>query len=308
MLPHTDTAYQRVCRKRGVKPQSETLDDGTQAHWIGDKKAGKVIINFHGGGYVLPAGVEFVEFMFQLVDNLKEQGTSAAVLFLAYDLAPGAPYPRQLQQASALLSHVLYNLQISPKNIVLTGDSAGANLVLSLLSHISHPWDENHPSSSSSVSLNGGIPKLELTENLRGAVLVAPWVSFSLADDSFKRNAYKDCINPKAGVQWSEAFMNSPHPHLSNSDYYNQPITAPSSWWKDLKVDEVLVLAGEDEVLVDGITVFTKKLKDGLGDDRVEYLIAKDEYHDQPSIDLGMGYKEFGIQAKKMNGWIHSKL
>src|SRR5258707_263246 len=58
------------------------------------------------------------------------------------DLAPTAPYPRQLQQAALLLTHALHTLHIPPQNIILTGDSAGANLVLSLLSHISHP----HPS------------------------------------------------------------------------------------------------------------------------------------------------------------------
>ena len=38
-----------------------------------------------------------------------------------------------------LLNHVLDELKIKAEHIVLVGDSAGANLVMSLLSHVSHP-------------------------------------------------------------------------------------------------------------------------------------------------------------------------
>jgi len=38
-----------------------------------------------------------------------------------------------------LLNHVLDELKIKAEHIVLVGDSAGANQVMSLLSHVSHP-------------------------------------------------------------------------------------------------------------------------------------------------------------------------
>lgn len=44
----TDDAYEIACKKRGAKPSSEILEDGTRAHWIGDSNAEKLIINFHG--------------------------------------------------------------------------------------------------------------------------------------------------------------------------------------------------------------------------------------------------------------------
>jgi acetyl esterase/lipase len=78
----------------------------------------------------------------------------------------------------------------------LTGDSAGANLVLSLLSHI------NHPNPSTVLS----IPPIKLDEDLKGAVLISPWVDFDTSKDSFKRNQYKDCICIPAGRQWSVRF------------------------------------------------------------------------------------------------------
>jgi acetyl esterase/lipase len=212
------------------------------------------------------------EFMFQIVDVLKSKGKNAACLFLSYgtptsfqnsrfhfycfklisspDLAPGAPYPRQLQQASALLLHVLHNLKIAPSNIILTGDSAGANLVIALLSHISHP----HPSTVLPI------PRINLSSPLRGAVLISPWISFDTTSPSFQQNSYKDCIGTEAGRKWSTAFMACPWPHKEASDYYNEAVTAPAEWWAGLKVEEVLVLAGEEEVLIDGIREFSRKL------------------------------------------------
>ncbi|RDW70171.1 hypothetical protein BP5796_08568 [Coleophoma crateriformis] len=308
ILPNTESVYEAACKARKVAPQSEVLEDGTKAHWIGDKKAEKLIINFHGGGYVMPAGPGMVEFMFRVVDTLSSQGKSVAVLFLAYDLAPGALYPRQLQQACALLNHVVNILSISPQNIILIGDSAGANLNLQLLSHISHPWNETHPASSSPLAVKGGIPVVKLSAPFRGMVLISPWASFSLSDKSFKTNAYTDCICVPAGLQWSEAFMGSPHPHTANSDYYNQPITAPASWWKDLMVDDVLIVAGGAEVLIDGIKKFASIFEQGFGESHLEVFIAPDEYHDQASVDIGFGYQEDGGQAAKIKSWMGSKI
>ncbi len=48
LLPSTDEAYATACKARGIKPQSEILEDGTWAHWIGDPKAEKLVMNFHG--------------------------------------------------------------------------------------------------------------------------------------------------------------------------------------------------------------------------------------------------------------------
>jgi acetyl esterase/lipase len=260
-----------------------------------------MLIERLGGGYVFPPPLEMFEFMFQIVDALKSKGKNAAVLMLSYDLAPGAIYPRQLQQASALLHHVLTKLEISPSNILLTGDSAGANLALSLLSHISHP----HPSTSLPI------PAIQLSAPLRGVVLISPWISFDTSATSFTTNKYKDCIGPIAVKQWSSAFMGCPWPHTSANDYYNQAITAPESWWEGLKVEEILVVAGEEEVLIDGITEFDGKLRRGVGDgSKVEFVVAKGEYHDQPSLDLQLGYseKDEGEQAKVIKGWVSSKL
>lgn len=49
------------------------------------------------------------------------------------------------------------------------------------------------------------------------------------------------------------------------ADNYNQPIKAPVDWWKDLKVEEVLILAGAEEVLVDYVKEVARKIEVSLG-------------------------------------------
>ena len=49
----------------------------------------------------------------------------------------------------------------------------------------------------------------------------------------------------------------------ADMDFYNQPFHAPGDWWIDLKgtVQDILITAGTDEVLVDDIEAFAGKLK-----------------------------------------------
>jgi hypothetical protein len=44
----TDDTYLAACKKRGFTPNSEILEDGTRAHWVGSSKAEKLVLNFHG--------------------------------------------------------------------------------------------------------------------------------------------------------------------------------------------------------------------------------------------------------------------
>jgi len=116
----------------------------------------------------------------------------------------------------------------------------------------------------------------------------------------------------KAGTTWSTAFLACPWPHTNAVDPYNEPGRSSVSpdWFKDFPsvVDEILIVCGSDEVMVDGITDFQKKLRLGMGDERVRFLVGQDEYHDMPSLDLQLGYKESeeGAQAREIKRWISS--
>lgn len=77
-------------------------------------------------------------------------------------------------------------------------------------------------------------------------------------------------------------------------------------------MDEICVLCGSEEVLRDGIVEFEGKLRSGVakGKGKVDFTIVRGEYHDQPNIDLQLGYKEKdeGETARLVKSWIASKL
>lgn len=61
-----------------------------------------------------------------------------------------------------------------------------------------------------------------------------------------KRNRHKDLLSIGVLKSWSEMFQaNRP------SDNYLDPLHAPSTWWENLPVGDVLITAGADEIFVD---------------------------------------------------------
>jgi acetyl esterase/lipase len=98
------------------------------------------------------------------------------------------------------------------------------------------------------------IPRITLPEPLLGAVFISPWVGFDISKPSYQKNEFLDLIPPVAAQRWSAAYMGSAKP-----DYYNEPIRAPSSWWNDVPVKDVLITGGDEEILVDDIREFAAK-------------------------------------------------
>ena len=119
-------------------------------------------------------------------------------------------------------------------------------MCLGVLSHIMHPSPD--------------FPELKFGEGekLKGIVGVAPWVSFNLDWPSEKKNRYKDLVSHYAGGKWA-------HDYLAGKPTtpYAEPLTAPAGWWKNSKVEQVLVVSGSNEILIDSIDEFVEKFKVG---------------------------------------------
>lgn len=115
---------------------------------------------------------------------------------------------------------------------------------MGLLSHLLH--------------LYPSVPPLELLEPLLGAALISPWGDFSTSAPSYTRNEENDSVNGVILRKWSTYFLGG-----APADNYNQPFLAPGSWWNQLDgvVQELLITAGTDEVLLDGIAVFAKAIE-----------------------------------------------
>lgn len=76
----------------------------------------------------------YIEFLLGWVTLLKDAGFDNPALFaLEYTLVPEATYPTQLQQTLAGYKYVLSIADEHPERVCVSGDSAGATLILSLI-------------------------------------------------------------------------------------------------------------------------------------------------------------------------------
>jgi len=140
----------------------------------------------------------YMEFLLAWVTLLKEAGFGNPALFaLEYSLVPDAVYPTQVEETFAGYKYVLSIVENASK-VCVSGDSAGATLILSMLLSISDHFD-NH----------GQIPGL--------AVLISPWVTI---------------ISEKNKTSPSD-YLNQKSLHLYGSQYIgtkasrNDPIASP---------------------------------------------------------------------------------
>lgn len=292
----TTPNYLKYAKDHNFPPETITLPLGEQAHWFGSKTATKVLVYFHGGGYVLPCGAGHMAW---LDDLRKAMGPDVSALLLAYDLAPEHTYPTQLRQATELLRHLIQVQGRNPSDLVLGGDSAGANLLLGLLSHLAHP----HPQ----------VESLLLPGKFRGALLISPWCSLTNTHTpAFIANAERDMFDARALARWAAAFLASDSAFAG--DFYNEPVLAAPEWWEPVAdlVDEVLIWAGDNEILKDGIEAFAAKFTEGFRakGGRVDTVVTPRACHEEMIVERILGYKGdsgTGSQAV-VESWVKSKL
>ncbi|KAK2801410.1 hypothetical protein FQN51_005304 [Onygenales sp. PD_10] len=287
LSPSTDKTYEAFAKSKGFSPETIKLEHGGLGHWIGNKDAKNVLIYFHGGGFSVSAGIAYYQVFSEIINTLNAEGKDIALFFLTYTLTPHAIYPTQLKQAVAAVRYITDKTPRNPSNVFLGGDSAGGNLVLGILSHISHPHKAIEP--------------LEVSEPFAGALAISPWVSFSLDFPSVKYNQYKDMLSREILQRWSSQYIAD-----LESDNYLEPLRAPAEWWKDIMVKDVLIVTGSDDLFVSAITEFVEKFKTAFPS--ITFVIGPDEPHDGPIICRTIGDKTETVQGKAFSTFLSSRL
>jgi acetyl esterase/lipase len=257
-----------------------------------------------GGGYVQPASPAHFNYLYDLINVLNKQsaGPKISVLVLAYTLAPDAEFPTQLSEATSLISYLTKTLNRSPSSLIVAGDSAGGNLVLSLISHILHP----HPS----------VPTLELNAPFKAVFLLSPWVSFSTEHPSFTANAETDIFDHIPLTMWAKAFLgNSQRQGIVMGNSYSEPLLAEPSWWSGSSkvANEILFWTGGGELFYDGIRAFAEKFSEGWSSgggerQKVQLLVGEKMAHEEMVLDIILGMKTKGQGALQVEEWVKSKL
>lgn len=143
--------------------------DGMYGEWVSVNRAHMkkyVILHCHGGGYSTGSSL----YARTLTSKLAES-TSMDVFCFDYRLAPEHPYPAATEDAMKAWNYLML-LGYGARDVVLTGDSAGGNLALSLTL------------------------KLKEEKRLlpRGIVLMSPWTDLTSSGKSFQTKADLDPV------------------------------------------------------------------------------------------------------------------
>jgi acetyl esterase/lipase len=201
-----------------------------------------VLCYIHGGGYVVWQPGTYISLMLAVVEAVMKRGFTISVFALDYSLAPEAAFPTQLGEMAAMYAYLNKEMHVDYQKIALMGDSAGAHLVLSFLSHL------DHPTSSLSPNPSDGLPKPGA-----GVFLTSPWVTFDTTDETYKTNDGIDMVNKSVVGGLARIYLTgSKEAGTDEVKPYREflhPVTGGREWAQILP-KKVYVSAGRNEVLV----------------------------------------------------------
>ncbi|KAK3380664.1 Alpha/Beta hydrolase protein [Lasiosphaeria ovina] len=165
-----------------------------------------VFLYFHGGAYVL-GSVRSIDVKQTSELYLRHAPAGSAVFCPEYRLAhqAGGRCPAAFQDALTAYAHLVFTLGIPPRDIVLTGDSAGGHLALALLRYLNaHQADIPEPG---------------------GVLLWSPWPNMELTvEEGARRPAMGLDIVPENMITWAyREFLPAPHANISRSNPYMSP-------------------------------------------------------------------------------------
>jgi acetyl esterase/lipase len=107
-----------------------------------DKSSVKVVLHIHGGAFVMGDGrTAATGYAAKLLLRHTPSTHILAPQYRVSTLPAGRmsnPFPAALQDSLTAYLYLVQDLRIAPKNIVLSGDSAGANLAIALLRYIAN--------------------------------------------------------------------------------------------------------------------------------------------------------------------------
>jgi epsilon-lactone hydrolase len=208
---------EHVPEPAGVTFEADTVG-GIPGWWAkpAQSRKGAAIIHAHGGWFNLGTAGAYRN----LVGHIASSGGADAFI-PDYRLAPEHPFPAAVRDVEACYRGLVDK---GIKKIAVTGDSAGGNLALVLLSI------------ARSQASNGGIAPV-------GAVAISPVTDLALSGESFETRAEADPFFTKpqaAGLVTS---------YLGETDAKN-PLASPL--YGDLSgLPPIRVHVGDDEVLLD---------------------------------------------------------
>jgi len=203
-------------------------------------ESNKIIIYFHGGGYVIGSPQAGIEFTSRLSIH-----SDATIFVPFYPTAPEETYPSAHKFAKEIIKTLITE---HPDNeIYLAGDSAGAALVLSTYRNLSK----------------------NQTAKITGCILISPWIEPTSEKGSIKTNSENDIGN-------RDYLLNCYNTYLNKAKVQQEyPLNFDEN--NLVKLPKTLITIGTFEMLFDQAKRLNENLK--LLDTEVMFLEYDSMFH-----------------------------
>jgi acetyl esterase/lipase len=202
-----------------------------------------------GGGFSMGSSYFYLEFLLAWLSMLSEVGfQNPAIFALEYTLVPDATFPEQLHEAIAGYDHVMSMVGDESK-ICVSGDSAGATVLLALLLHLAdRGLDQDKLNESSAWRM----PKPRM------AAFISPWVTLV---SERHQNTASDYLEGGNLHRYAREYA-------GKQARIDDPLMSPGncrdvSWWKKACPDAGIYFAyGAEEVFAAEIERVVKFLEE----------------------------------------------
>jgi epsilon-lactone hydrolase len=198
-----------------------------------NKGSDKIILQFHGGAYI----IGYNDFYREIALKYSKMLGGVSVLSIDYRIAPQYTFPAALVDA-VIAWNWLLNKGYKPENIIIVGDSAGGNLALALVMKL----------------------RDEGCQLPAAMVCMSPWTDMASEGDSYIYNRYNDPMFgeklPKKGEIVTEREHFRPE-YAGNTDLHYKYLSPAYGEYQDFP--PMLIQVGTFELLEsDAITVYKK--------------------------------------------------
>ena len=200
-----------------------------------------VILYCHGGGYISGG----LDYSGNLAVKLA-MATGFRVYSFAYRLAPEHPYPAALEDGNALWEYITENVA-EAGHVLLTGDSAGGNMVLCMTQRL--------------ISEGKPVP--------RELLLFSPWTDMTGTSETYESNRDIDPVLTK------EFVMNAAKAYIGDMDPAD-PAFSPLFGSFDY-FPPVFIMAGRNGILLDDSIKLKEKIDEAGG--KAELDIEEKGWH-----------------------------
>lgn len=208
----------------------------------------------------------YLEFLIAWLSRLHDHGFhNPAIFALEYTLVPDAVWPRQFNETCAGYSLLLDYMGGDSSRICVSGDSAGATLILSRILH--HGDHDEAP-----IIYEASRPAL--------AVLISPWTHLI---SPLNRNTPSDYLDANALEKYGAQYLGGQSPHNDTISpglmYGRWKLTSPTRGY--------CIVYGSEEVFAPAIEETMRKMKDEGA--RVTARSEEGGIHAWPVVDLFLG-------------------